>query len=158
MSLPRGFEGYIKQGIIKKCSINKPRAEFLISETEKTLRGLYKRIDMIGIDEDSANSIVKDCYDIIMELIRAKLLLSGYSSAGQFAHEAEVSYLQKLGFSDNEISFLNDLRYFRNSVTYYGKILSVEYAKQAVEFTKKAYPKLRQMIKQNTKNPNRIRK
>ena len=47
----------------------------------------------MGIDDDNANSIVKDCYDIIMELIRAKLLLDGYSSSGQFAHEAEVSYL-----------------------------------------------------------------
>ena len=146
MNLPRPFEEYVRQGIIKKCSINKPRAEFLISETEKTLRGLYKRVDMIGIDEDNANSIAKDCYDIVMELIRAKLLLTGYSSAGQFAHEAEVSYLKKLGFSDNELSFLNDLRYFRNSVTYYGKILGVEYAKQVIGFTKKIYPKLRAMV------------
>lgn len=101
----------------------------------------------MGIDEDNANSIVKDCYDIIMELIRAKLLLSGYCSAGQFAHEAEVSYLKKCDFSDKEISFINDLRYFRNSVTYYGKMLGVEYAKQVVEFTKRIYPQLKAMVK-----------
>lgn len=147
MTLPREFDDYLKQGIINKCSINKPRAEFLINETEKTFRGLNKRLDAIGIDEDNANSIVKDCYDIIMEVIRAKLLLTGYCSAGKFAHEAEVSYLKKCGFSDNDISFINDLRYFRNSVTYYGKILSVEYAKQVVEFTKKIHPKLKKLVK-----------
>lgn len=147
MKPSKTFEEYVKQGIIKKSSVNKPRADFLINETEKTLRGLYKRVDIIGIDEDNANSIVKDCYDVVMELIRAKLLLAGYSSAGQFAHEAEVSYLQKLGFFDHEVSFLNDLRYFRNSVTYYGKILNVEYAKQVVEFTKKIYPKLKNLLK-----------
>lgn len=146
MNLPGPFEGYVKQGIIKKCSINRPRAEFLINETEKSLRGLLKRFDVLGIDEDNANSIVKDCYDIIMELIRSKLLLTGYCSAGQFAHEAEISYLKKYEFSDNDISFINDLRYFRNSVTYYGKVLGIEYAKKVIEFTKKIYPKLKDII------------
>lgn len=147
MNLPKEFEEYVKRRIIKKCSINKPRAEFLIGEAEKALRGLNKRVEVMGIDEDNANSIVKDCYDIIMELIRAKLFLTGYCSAGQFAHEAEVSYLKKNGFSDNEVSFINDLRYFRNSVTYYGKLLGVEYGKQVMEFTKKIYPKLNELIK-----------
>src|SRR3989338_8548812 len=118
MNLPRAFESYLQTGIIKKCSVDKSRAAFLIEETEKAMRGLIKRVAMMGIDGDTANSIVKDCYDIIMEMIRAKLFLTGYCSAGQFAHEAEVSYLTHCGFSDNEISFINDLRYFRNSVTY----------------------------------------
>ena len=143
MNLPKNFEEYVKLGIIRKCSVNKPRADFLIGESEKTLKGLNERLKIIGINENNANSIIKDCYDIIMELIRAKLFLTGYCSAGQFAHEAEVSYLKKFGFSDNEVLFINDLRYFRNSVIYYGKILSIEYAQKSVEFTKKIYPKLK---------------
>lgn len=147
MNLRRKFEEYVKQGIINKCSANKPRAEFLLDETEKTFRGLNKRLKIIGIDEDNANSIIKDCYDIIMELIRAKLLLSGYCSAGQFAHEAEISFLEKCGFSNSNISFINDLRYFRNSITYYGKTLDTEYAKSVVRFTNKIYPKLKALAK-----------
>jgi len=147
MKLPKNFEEYLTKGVIKKCSINKSRAEFLIEESEKSLRGLKKRIDIMEIDDDNANSIIKDCYDILMELIRAKLLLDGYNSSGQFAHEAEVSYLKKLGFSDNEVAFINDLRYFRNSINYYGKILSVEYAKQVSNFTNKIYPKLKRMVR-----------
>lgn len=147
MNLPKDFEEYVRRGIIKKCSVNKSRAEFLIDESEKALRGLNKRVNIMKIDEDNVNSIVKDCYDIIMELIRAKLLLTGYCSGGQFAHEAEVSYLRKCGFSENEVSFINDLRYFRNSATYYGKLLSVEYGKQVVEFTRKIYPKLKELVK-----------
>lgn len=147
MNLPKEFEEYVKLGIIKKCFMNKPRAEFLVGEAEKALRGLNKRVEMMGIDEDNAHSIIKDCYDIILELIRAKLLLTGYCSAGQFAHEAEISYLKKYGFLDNEVSFINDLRYFRNSVTYYGKLLSVEYGKQVVKFTKKICPKLNDLVK-----------
>lgn len=149
MNLPKEFEEYLKKGIIKKCSVNKPRAEFLINESDKSFNGLNKRLAVMGIDDDNANSIVKDCYDIIMELIRAKLLLDGYSSAGQFAHEAEVSYLKKCGFSDNEVLFINDLRYFRNSVTYYGKMLSVEYTSKVVDFTKKINSKLKALVNIN---------
>ncbi len=153
MILPKDFEEYINKGIIKKGLPDKPRARFLLNESDKSLRGLKRRIEMMGVDEDNANSIVKDCYDVIMELIRAKLLLDGYHSSGQFAHEAEVSYLKKLGFSDNEISFVNEIRYFRNSVTYYGKLLSVEYAKKVTKFITTIYPKLRETVKntQNTK-------
>ena len=147
MNLPKKFEEYLAKGVLKKCSINSSRAKFLIEESEKSLRGLNKRINVMKIDDDNANSIIKDCYDIIMELIRAKLFLDGYNSSGQFAHEAEVSYLKKLGFSDNEVSFINDLRYFRNSINYYGKILSVEYAKQVLSFTNKIYPKLKRIIR-----------
>jgi len=149
MNLPKEFEYYLNQGIIKKCIINKSRAKFLIEESEKSAKGLYKRIEMMNIDEYNANSMVKDCYDIIMSLIRAKLLLTGYCSAGQFAHEAEISYLKKFGFPDNEISFINDLRYFRNSVNYYGKILNIEYAQQVIDFTKKMHTKLINMIEDN---------
>lgn len=147
MSLPREFEEYLNQGIIKKCSIDKSRAKFLINETEKTFIGLNNRLEKMGIDEYNTNSIAKDCYDIIMELIRAKLLLTGYCSAGQFAHEAEISYLKKCEFLDNEVLFINELRFFRNSVTYYGKILSVEYVEKVAEFTRNIYPKLIKMIK-----------
>lgn len=147
MILPRDFEEYLSKGIIRRCLAEKPRAKFLVNESDKSLRGLKKRLEMMGIDDDNANSIVKDCYDIVMEVIRAKLLLDGYSSSGQFAHEAEISYLKKLGFLDNEVLFINELRYFRNSVTYYGKLLNVEYAKKVTEFTEKIYPKLREIVK-----------
>ena len=82
-----------------------------------------------------------------MELIRAKLLLDGYSSLGNFAHEAEISYLKKLGFPDSEISFLNELRYFRNSITYYGKILDKEYAEKVYVFLNKIIAKLKRIVK-----------
>lgn len=143
MNLPLNFEEYIKKGIVKKASSNKPRAEFLINESEKSLRGLNKRIEIMGFDDDNANSIIKDCYDIIMELIRAKMLLLGFNSCGQYAHESEVSYSKIIGLNDNEVSFLNDLRYFRNSITYYGKILDSNYAKQVFEFMKKIQQKLK---------------
>ncbi|MEK6922178.1 MAG: hypothetical protein AABX08_00060 [Nanoarchaeota archaeon] len=77
-----------------------------------------------------------------MELIRAKMLLGGYNATGQGAHEAEVSYLRALGFNENEVQFLDQLRYFRNGILYYGTILDEEYANKVIEFTKRIYKKL----------------
>ncbi|MEK6842700.1 MAG: hypothetical protein AABX84_02695, partial [Nanoarchaeota archaeon] len=62
-------------------------------------------------------------------------------------HEAEISYLKKLGFPDSEISFLNELRYFRNSITYYGKILDKEYAEKVYVFLNKIIAKLKRIVK-----------
>lgn len=143
MKLPKEFEYYIQKGIIRKSAPNKSRAEFLLKESEVSLKGLKERIEIIGINDNNANSIIKDCYDIIMEMIRAKLLLEGYSSSGNYAHEAEISYIKKLRFPDNEVSFLNELRYFRNSITYYGKILDKEYAQKVFDFLKRVIPRFK---------------
>ena len=142
MSMPKRFKEYIEDGIIKKIIPDKEKAQFLINESEKSLRGLNKRLKLMEIDEDNANSITKDIYDIIMGLIRAKLLLDGYKSSGNFSHEAEISFLTELGFSDSEVLFLNQLRYSRNSIIYYGKFLNKEYVEKAREFLNKIYPKL----------------
>lgn len=142
MRLPKKFEEYLKMGIAKKVFPDRHRADFLIDESKVSLEGLNERLEKIGINDKNVNSIVKDCYDIIMELIRAKLLLAGYNCSGQHAHEAEVSYLIELDFPENDVAFLNELRYFRNSITYYGKILDKEYAEKIVLFLKKIYPSL----------------
>ena len=143
MKLPKEFEYYLEKGIIKKQALDKPRAKFLLKEVETSLKGLKERVKTMGINQFNTNSLIKDCYDIIMELIRAKLLLKGYSASGQGAHEAEISYLKKLEFPDNQISFLNELRYFRNSITYYGKLLNPDYAKKVFDFLIKMLPKLK---------------
>ncbi len=134
MKLPKEFDYYLNKGIIRKVSPDKSRAEFLINESNLSLEGLNERVRIIGINEKNANSIIKDCYDILMELVRAKLLLKGYSSSGNYAHEAEISYLKEIGFIEKDISFFNELRYFRNSITYYGKILNKEYAQKVFYF------------------------
>jgi len=146
MRLPNEFEYYLRQGIMRKISPDKSRARFLTEESEISLEGLNERIRIIKINDKNANSIIKDCYDIIIEMIRAKLFLDGYSASGNYAHEAEISYMRRLGFTENEISFMNELGYFRNSVTYYGKILDKEYADKIYNFLIKLYPKLKRII------------
>ena len=145
MNLPNEFEYYLERGVVRRSGLNKSRAEFLIDGAGISMEGLRRRIKMMGVNKFNTNSIIKDCYDVVMELVRARLFLDGYSSSGNYAHEAEVSYLLKMGFSRLEVSFLNELRYFRNSITYYGKVLDVEYAERVFGFLKRVYDRLKKM-------------
>jgi len=141
------FDEYMREGVVKRQAVNKPRSEFLIKESERGYNFLLELIKKIGISDGSANDIVKICYDILMELVRAKMLLQGLNASGYKAHEAEVSYLRVLSFNESEIQFADQMRFFRNGMIYYGTILDKEYAEKVLEFTKKNYLKLRKILK-----------
>ena len=142
MKSVKKFEEFIKNGIVKKQSPNISRAQFLEQESKQNFEILEEIIEKIGISDKNSNHIVKTCYDILMELVRAKMLLKGFNALGQGAHEAEVSYLRQLGFSENEIQVAEQLRYFRNGMLYYGTMLDSEYAKKVVGFIKKIRERL----------------
>ena len=147
MNTVREFEGFIKEGVVKVQAPDKSRAKFLITESENSYRLLSELMEKIKVEDHSANMFVKSCYDILMELIRAKMLLDGYNASGFGAHEAEVAYLRKLGYSETDIQFVDQLRYFRNGMLYYGTILDQEYAQIVIKFTKKNYNKFKEMSK-----------
>ena len=137
------FDEFIKSGTIKRQSPDKSRARFLLMEAEQDYAYLLKLIKTMGIGNYNANDYVKKCYDILMELIRAKMLLEGLNASGFKAHEAEVAYLRNLEFKEQEVQFLDQMRFFRNGMLYYGTILDKEYAEKVIEFTKKNYQKLK---------------
>ena len=141
------FEEYIQRGIIKKISRDNQRAKSLIIESERKMNSLKEKLEKISIKNENANDFVEYCYDIMIIRIRAKLLLEGYSSSGQGAHEAEVSYTKHLGLNDNDIQFLDQIRYYRNGILYYGTQLDKEYAEKVIQFINKIYPKLKNVIK-----------
>ncbi len=145
MKAIRNFDEFIKENVVKKQSIDRPRAEFLIKEAGNSYNCLLEMMEKLELDDDNANMFVKFCYDILAELIRAKMLLGGYNASGLGAHEAEVSYMRVLGFDEKYVQFADQLRYFRNGMLYYGTILDKVYAEKVIEFTKRMYPKLKEM-------------
>jgi len=146
MKAIKDFQEFIKEFVIKKQSPDKSRAEFLVKESEQSYIYLLELIDKIGVNDNNANNYVKNCYDMLMELVRAKMLLEGYNASGYYAHEAEVSFLRVLGFKEKDVQFADQMRFFRNSMLYYGTIIDKEYAEKVIIFTKENYSKLKKLI------------
>ena len=139
----KDFEEYVEAQIVKEQSPDKSRANSLKKESEQAEIFLRKIMETIGISDDNANTVIKITYDIIMAKIRAEMILKGYNSQGQGAHEAEVAYLRKLKFGEKDIQFCDQLRYFRNGIMYYGKSFDEEYAKKTIDFLQKFKQKIK---------------
>lgn len=147
MKAIKKFDEFIKENIVKRQGIDKSRAGFLIEESEKDYRCLLEMIAKLKVDNNNANMFIKSCYDLLMELIRAEMLLKGYNASGLGAHEAEVSYMRVLGFNEKDVQFTNQIRFFRNGMLYYGTMLDRIYAEKVIEFTQRIYQKLKEMVK-----------
>ncbi|MBI2207875.1 hypothetical protein HYU50_00090 [Candidatus Woesearchaeota archaeon] len=139
----KSFKEYVEEGVVRKQSPDFSRARSLIKESEGSYNFLMDIIKTMRLTDKNANNIIKNSYDIIMELIRAKMLSSGYNSSGHGAHEAEVAYLREIGFKETEIEFANQLRYFRNGILYYGKSFDKDYAEKVLDFLNKVHSRLK---------------
>ena len=142
----RNFEEFIKDRTVKIVTPDRPRSEFLIREAEQDYEIM---LELFGsdINDKKANILVKSCYDILMEIVRAEMFLKGYTATGKSPHESEISYLRVIGISENDIQFIDQMRYFRNGMLYYGTILDKLYAEKVLEFTKRVYANLKEAIR-----------
>ena len=136
------FEQYLKQGIVIKITPDRNRAASLVEEAKKRKAFLEQVINKIQINDDNANYIVENAYDVLIQLIRAKLLMGGYKASGEGAHAAEVSFMKKLSFEESDIRFMDNLRNFRNMIKYYGKRFDMDYAKRVLDFMDRIFSKL----------------
>ncbi len=149
MKTLKTFEEFLSEGIIKKVKVDLDRAESLIESSKLRMNLLNEKISKLGIRNDNANEYIESCHEILMSLIRAKMLIKGYNSSGFKSHEAEVSYMRILGFNENDAQFANKLRFFRKGILYYGTILDKEYAEKTIEFTKRTFQKLKRVLNLN---------
>lgn len=140
------FEEFVEKGTVIKVSVNKSRAKALVEESGRRNKNLKLILEKIGLTNDNANDIVEFCYDIIMNLLRAILYLDGLKASGEGSHEAEVSYSKEIGFSETEAKFLNDLRYYRNGIKYYGKRFDADYAASVLKFLEKVIPRMKKRL------------
>ena len=146
MKTLRTFEEFLSEGVIKKVKVDLQRAKSLTKSSEIRMNLLKERILKIGVRDDNSNEYVESCHDILMFLIRAKMLVEGYNSSGFKSHEAEVSYMRILGFNEKDIQFVDQMRFFRNGMLYYGVILDKEYAEKVIKFTKENFQRLKKVL------------
>lgn len=141
------FDEFLKIGVARKANSDALRAASLIEESERRKKFLGHILGKIEVSNENANYFIENSYDILISLIRAKVILDGFRCSGEGAHEAEIAYLRKFGLPESEIRFMNDLRYHRNGIKYYGKSFEKDYAMKVITFMEKAYPKLKRIAK-----------
>ena len=96
-------------------------------------------------DEKNAKYIVENIYDILRELIEAKLALNGFKS---YSHEATILFLKKFPeFKESEIRFMDNLRRIRNGIKYYGKDIEINETRKVIDFSRFILPKLKSLVK-----------
>ena len=148
MNTLKKFEEYLNKGIARKINPDPIRARDLVEESDRDRDFFMNEIrKKITLNDKNANNFIDQAYNILMKLLRAKILIVGYKCSGFAAHEAEVSYMDKLGFSEADIEFMDELRKSRNGISYYGKIFNVEYAQKVLNFFDVIHPKLKEIAK-----------
>jgi hypothetical protein len=133
----RKFEEFLEKGIVIKRFPDIRRSKSLKQEAKSRKLFLDNMIKKLGITDENANYFIENAYDLLLELIRSILLTRGFSTS---SHEAEVSYMRNLNFTEHDVRFMNDLRYFRNGILYYGKRFDADYAKKVIGFVERSYP------------------
>ena len=132
------FGEFIRQGKVAQVRSSAPKARSLASAAEDRMRFL-KSIRKTG---ENATYIIENAYDVIREFAEARLAMDGYSTG---SHEATVSYLQKMGFPEPEVLFIDELRKNRHKIKYYGKHMDLGYALEVLTFLDRVYGRLKEL-------------
>jgi len=108
----------------KKISPDINRAKSLIETAEE-------RISLIAeITEKNCNFVFEDYYTSLLEMLQALAFVQGYNVLN---HVCIGFYLKEIVKRDDLYQLFDDLRYKRNSLTYYGRRMEYDTAKKAIE-------------------------
>jgi len=111
-----------------RVSPDRERAKSLIETADERIR-LVK-----DINKENCNFVFEDYYSSLLELLQAIAALHGYKVVN---HVCIGYYLRDVMGREDLFLLFDDARYKRNSLTYYGKRMDFETAKQAIEKCKR---------------------
>lgn len=122
-----------------KITPDREKAKSLVETAEERIKSSVKEIN-----EKNANFVFEDYYSSIVEIIHSIALLEGYKISN---HICLGYYIKNILNKENLFMIFDDLRYKRNSLTYYGKRMDFETAKQAIEKSKRLIKELKEILK-----------
>jgi len=109
--------------MITKIHPDKQKAYSLIKMAEITL----ERLKEIDPNKYPSNTL-KDYYDIIHQLIEALTLGEGIKFRGESAHKELIDYVsKKYDFEEQTRIFLQEMRDYRNKISYEGFNINTNY-------------------------------
>lgn len=112
-----------------------------INRADSLIETANQRISLIReINEKNCNFVFEDYYTSMVELLQAMAFKKGFNILN---HICLGFYLRDVLNREDLYIIFDDLRYKRNSLTYYGSRMDFETAKQAIEKCKKLIKGLR---------------
>ncbi len=121
-----------------KAFPNKERAISLMETANE-------RISIIKeINEKNCNFVFEDYYSSVLELLQAMVILKGYKVGN---HICIGYYLRDVMKRQDIFMAFDDLRYKRNSLTYYGKMMDFDIAKHAIDKCKMLIKEINILLK-----------
>jgi len=128
----------VEEGSAVKISPDKARAKSLIETANE-------RINVISsINERNCNFVFEDYYTSIMELLQSLIILNGYNITN---HICLGYYIRDILNKEELYILFDDIRYKRNSLTYYGKRMDFDTAINAIKKCKKLIDGIKILIK-----------
>ena len=124
------------------CLTNKSAKDITpdMNRAKSLIETANERISLIKeINEKNCNFVFEDYYTSILELLQAITFKKGYNILN---HVCLGFYLRDILKREDLYLLFDDLRFKRNSLTYYGSRMDYETAKQAIEKCKKIIKEL----------------
>ena len=107
-----------------KISPDKARANSLIETADERIKLIRE------INEKNCNFVFEDYYTSLLELLQALIIRDGYKVLN---HLCIGFYLRDVLNRKDLFRIFDDVRYKRNSLTYYGRRMDFETCKEAIE-------------------------
>jgi hypothetical protein len=123
------FDFFIKNGQVRKASVDKNLAKSLSEQTKKDM----EFFDNLEINEVSIRKLVSNYYDFLRSKLEAIAILDGYKI---YSHDAFTYYLKEKSELSLSVKF-DRFRKLRNGINYYGEKISIVQGKEVIEDIKK---------------------
>ncbi|MBR9704043.1 hypothetical protein GOV12_01420 [Candidatus Pacearchaeota archaeon] len=111
-----------------------------INRAKSLIETANQRISLIkGINEKNCNFVFEDYYTSLIEILQAINFKKGFNILN---HICLGFYIRDVLKKEDLFIIFDDLRFKRNSLTYYGNMMDFDTAKQAIEKCKKMIKRL----------------
>lgn len=123
------WDDCLDSGNSVKVTPDKEKAKSLSETAEERIAQSAKELS-----EKNANFVFEDYYSSVIEVIHSIAVLDGYKIGN---HVCLGYYLKDVLKREDLFMVFDDLRYKRNALTYYGRRMDFETARQAIEKAKR---------------------
>ena len=134
------WEDCIRKDVARKSTKDKELAESLLRMSERRIIFIEK----VVIDDSNAPIILADGYESLREVCEAVLAIKGYKV---YSHECITSFLKEILNEDLLADGFDRYRRIRNSINYYGAVITKEEAMKGLKDIKEIILQLRKHVK-----------